>query len=100
MIWDIGLGLGCFHLLRLGYVLNNEIFLGKHPAILDTLDCHHIHYPVWYSWPQRWKNTFRRGSVCESTGLSGRSGTFFLDCSYLEQDKKHIFILQRPRIEN
>ena len=39
MIWDIGQGMGCFLLLRLGFVLDYEIILGMHPAILDTLGC-------------------------------------------------------------
>ena len=37
MILKIGLGLGCFFSLRVGFVLDYEIFLGMHPAILDTL---------------------------------------------------------------
>ena len=38
VIRDIWQGLICFLLLRLGFVLDYEIFLGMHPAILDTLD--------------------------------------------------------------
>ena len=30
MILKVGLGLGCFLLLRLGFVLDYEIFLGMH----------------------------------------------------------------------
>ena len=37
MIWDIGQGLGCFLLLRLGFVFDYGIFLRMQPAILDTL---------------------------------------------------------------
>ena len=52
MIWDIGLGLGCYHLLKLGFVLDYEIFLGTHPAILDTLDAN-------YFINKYWKDTYR-----------------------------------------
>ena len=38
MISDIGLRLGYFLLFRLGFVLDYEIFLEMHPAILDTLE--------------------------------------------------------------
>ena len=37
MIWDIRLGLGCFPFFVVGFVLDYELFLGMHPAMLDTL---------------------------------------------------------------